>query len=207
MPMTMPPKTWPLAPMRLMIMPESCDGGDLQHAHDARLAVDLDAGGVGEDLRLEERLHAEAAEAALRVARRVLGHGPRALAEERRRRTPASSAISTAFAGEPTTCTLPPASSRSSRDTSSSSAARSSSCSRTSTAAATTARPLFMVVCEPDEPASQGPRRCPGRGSRSPSGAMPSTSATRSGSPITAPLPFSWAPVMIVPEPSALSFT
>ena len=36
---------------------------------------------------------------------------------------------------------------------------------------------------------------------------MPSTSATRSGSAMTAPLPFSCAPVTIVPEPSALSFT
>ena len=68
----------------------------------------------------------------------------------------ASSTISIDLAGEPITCTRPSTSSRSSRATSSFSAARSSSCSRTSTAAATTARPLFIVVCEPDEPASQG---------------------------------------------------
>ena len=36
---------------------------------------------------------------------------------------------------------------------------------------------------------------------------MPSTSAARIGSAITAPVPHSWAPVMIVPEPSPFSFT
>ena len=51
-------------------------GGDLEDAHDARLAVDLDANRVREDLRLEERLHPEAAEASLaRLGRRVLRHG------------------------------------------------------------------------------------------------------------------------------------
>ena len=38
-------------------------------------------------------------------------------------------------------------------------------------------------------------------------GCIPSTSAANSGSPITAPVPFSCAPVMIVPEPSPFSFT
>ena len=39
------------------------------------------------------------------------------------------------------------------------------------------------------------------------SGRMPSTSATRIGRAITAPVPHSMAPVTIVPEPSASSFT
>ena len=39
------------------------------------------------------------------------------------------------------------------------------------------------------------------------SGFIPSSSATRIGSAITAPVPFSCAPVMIVPVPSPLSFT
>ena len=145
-----------VAPIRLMITPESCAAATWQHAHDARLAVDLDAGGVGEDLRLEEGLHPEPAEAALSLAGRVLRDGPEPLPRSGPP-SPASSAISTARAGEPTTWTRPPTSSRSSRATSSFSAARSSSCSRTSIAAATTARPLFIVVCEPEEPASQGP--------------------------------------------------
>ena len=35
---------------------------------------------------------------------------------------------------------------------------------------------------------------------------MPSTSAASIGSAITAPVPYSWAPVMIVPVPSPFSF-
>ena len=36
---------------------------------------------------------------------------------------------------------------------------------------------------------------------------MPSSSATNCGIAITAPVPFSWAPVTIVPVPSGFSFT
>ena len=69
----------------------------------------------------------------------------------------ASSVMSTPVEGEPFTRTRPSTSSRSARAASSTSSASSSSWLRTSIAASTTARPLLIVVCEPDAPASHGP--------------------------------------------------
>jgi hypothetical protein len=70
-----------------------------------------------------------------------------------------------------------------------------------------TARPLLNVVCDPDEPMSQGPASVSWYRTEKASGCKPSTWAAISGRPMTAPLPFSWAPVMIVPVPSPLSLT
>ena len=66
---------------------------------------------------------------------------------------------------------------------------------------------MLKVVCEPHDPMSHGPASVSWYMSEKSSGFMPSTSATYTGSAITEPVPFSWAPVMIVPVPSPLSLT
>ena len=104
----------------------------------------------------------------------------------------------------PLTRTMPSTSSRSARLASRKSAARSRSCSRISFAAAITARPLLNVVCEPLAPPSYGPASVSWYRIRNSSGRMPRTSAARIGRAMTEPVPHSWAPVTIVPLPSAL---
>jgi hypothetical protein len=114
----------------------------------------------------------------------------------------ARSAIDTERPGEPFTRTWLSTSSRSPRSASSSDAAASRSWSRTSAAAAKIARPELNVVCDPHEPASQFAAAVSWYSSVKFSGSMPSSSATNVGMAITAPLPFSCAPVTIVPLPS-----
>ena len=104
----------------------------------------------------------------------------------------------------PLTRTMPSTSSRSARLASRKSAARSRSCSRISFAAAITARPLLNVVCEPLAPPSYGPASVSWYRIRNSSGRIPRTSAARIGRAMTEPVPHSWAPVTIVPLPSAL---
>ena len=79
-----------------------------QDADDARLGVDPDMHGVRDQLRLEERLHAQPAETAAvgRCSSGCSGTGPEPLPRIAVP-VPASSAIETAFCGEPLTVTTP----------------------------------------------------------------------------------------------------
>ena len=63
------------------------------------------------------------------------------------------------------------------------------------------------MVWDPHEPMSHGAAAVSWYRIEKSSGCMPSSSATYFGIAITAPVPFSCAPVMIVPEPSPLSCT
>ena len=121
--------------------------------------------------------------------------------------SPTRSAIATERSGEPFTRAEPSASSTSPRSASSWSAAASSSCSRTSCAAARIARPLLNVVCDPHDPMSHGATSVSWYTTETSLGSMPSSSATNIGIAITAPLPFSCAPVTIVALPSPFIWT
>jgi hypothetical protein len=64
------------------------------------------------------------------------------------------------------------------------------------------ARPLLSVVCEPHEPMSHGATSVSWYRIETSFGSMPSSWPTNIGIAITAPLPFSCAPVTIVALPS-----
>ena len=92
-PITTPPNTWPVAPSRLMIVPESWTAATcrtrttpVSRSTLTRTAWVKTCGSRNDSLPRRPRQPS-------RVARRVLGHGARALADEGRRPTPASSAI------------------------------------------------------------------------------------------------------------------
>ena len=141
-----------------MIVPESCDRRDLEHADDARLAVDLDVRRVRDQLRREERLHAEPADAA---APRRRG-GPRgtlarALAEQLAACAPASSAIDTDRSGLPLTRTAAVGQLEVVAVRLELLGGQVEQLLADLVGGATTARPLLNVVCEPDAPTSHGP--------------------------------------------------
>ena len=96
--------------------------------------------------------------------------------------------------------------SRSSTEASSFSAANERICLRTSAAAAITARPLLKVVWLPELPMSQAPASVSWYRIDTRSGLIPSSSAAMTARPMTAPDPFSCAPVTRVAEPSAFTF-
>ncbi len=118
----------------------------------------------------------------------------------------ATSATDMAVPGTPRTRTTPSAISRSSAEASSFSDAIDRIRRRTSAAAAITARPLLKVVWLPELPMSQAPASVSWYRIETRSGLIPSSSAAMSARPITAPEPFSCAPVTRVAEPSVFTF-
>ena len=89
MPITTPPSTWPVGADLVDDHARVVRRGDLEHAHDAGVAVDLDARRVRDQLRRQEGLHAEPADAGRRVDLGRGGHVARAVAEQQRRPEPA----------------------------------------------------------------------------------------------------------------------
>ena len=181
-------------------------GRDLQDAHDARVAVDLDAHGVRDELRRQERLHARAARRS--PARRpagASGTSPEPLPSSGVP-VPARSAIETDLSGRALDAH------RAVRR------ARGRRASASSSSAASVEQLLAHLGGGRDHGAAVVERRLrPARAHVPRAGVgvlveerevlglhAEHARPTRSGSAITAPVPFSCAPVTIVPVPSAV---
>ena len=132
MPIMTPPSTWPSAPDLVDDRARVVRARDLEHPHDAGVAVELHAHRVAAELRRRPGVHAELADAVLVVG--LAGRPGACPSRVPSSSSPpcavaASSAIATRLSGEPLTWAWPSASSMSSGEASIWSAASCRSCS------------------------------------------------------------------------------